>query len=98
MLVKYLRDCFNRPYACVVGTKDEHGEFRVGYSQCNAKDLFKKTRAREIAYNRALIGTLKQPAKYKVDMNDDGTWMYSDVEIAKAIMAMKGRLAAYYKV
>ena len=64
-VVWYIRDFFtNKPIGVFVGV--EFGDdILIGWSFCNDKDHFNKKRGKEIAYNRALLGSQPSiPKKY----------------------------------
>lgn len=61
-VVRYVRHPnTNRTVGCVVAVKTNDG-IKFGFSQCNPKDQFTRKKGREIAIQRALIGSSAAPS------------------------------------
>lgn len=76
--IRYVRTNYDSaPIGCVVLLEDGS----VGWSQCNSKDQFSKTKAKEIAAARAITGTNKQPALVTMWHRDEMTMSYSRIRM-----------------
>ena len=61
-VVRYVRHPnTNRTIGCVVAVNTNNG-IKFGFSQCNPKDQFNRKKGREIAIQRALIGSNAVPS------------------------------------
>lgn len=61
-VVRYVRHPnTTRTIGCVVAVRTNNG-IKFGFSQCNPKDQFNRKKGREIAIQRALIGSNVTPA------------------------------------
>ena len=96
MLVKYIRHphALHQLVGCVVACTID-GEVRIGWSQCNPLDQFRKKRAKQIAVARAHFGTNKHATPYKFYL-PDGTMYRRDIFEAE-IIHMNDRAARYFK-
>lgn len=74
-VIRYVRHPnTNRTIGCVVAVNTNNG-IKFGFSQCNPKDQFTRKKGREIAIQRALIGSNAVPSGVTVkvwyfDTND----------------------------
>ena len=67
-VVRYVRHPnTNRTIGCVVAVNTNNG-IKFGFSQCNPKDQFNRKKGREIAIQRALIGSNAVPSGVTVKL------------------------------
>ena len=72
-VVRYVRHPnTNRTIGCVVAVNTNDG-IKLGFSQCNPKDQFNRKKGREIAIQRALIGSNAVPSGVTVKF-----WIIAD--------------------
>jgi hypothetical protein len=101
--ILYVRTPQHRtPIGCVVLLEDG----RIGWSQCCPKDQFSKTKAKEIAYARALkdditlpFGTEKKPVLVKVIVNQfavNNHWHYV-IHRVDLVSEAINRMCLYYE-
>ena len=97
MLIKYVRNYKREPIACVVGI----GPNQIGWSVRNPKDEFNKKRAREIAIQRALVGSHAElPTRrelFYVKESDDYEKRPISEMVMEEISHMKEKCQRYYK-